>query len=142
MKKIKYTSILSIALIVTGLHASGQNKKEEKVADIEKKANMEYNMNHLEIDDDYQHASDEAYENWMDRRFGMRIHWGVYSQLGLDATWPTLHASDEFKDIYSTLWQVLIPWNSMPKNGLNWAEDAGMKYFVFYRKTSRWIFDV
>ena len=40
MKKIKYTSILSIALIVTGLHASGQNKKEEKVADIEKKANM------------------------------------------------------------------------------------------------------
>tara|TARA_B100000963_G_C22632597_1_gene675763 strand:+ start:1818 stop:3254 length:1437 start_codon:yes stop_codon:yes gene_type:complete len=134
MKKIKYTSILSIALIVTGLHASGQNKKEEKVADIEKKANMEYNMNHLEIDDDYQHASDEAYENWMDRRFGMRIHWGVYSQLGLDASWPTLHASDEFKDIYSTLWQVFNPVEFDAEEWAQLAEDAGMKYFVFTAK--------
>ena len=58
---------------------------------------------------------------------------GVYSQLGLDASWPTLHASDEFKDIFYSL----AGFNPVEFDAEEWAqlaEDAGMKYFVFTAK--------
>jgi alpha-L-fucosidase len=108
--------------------SSGQLTKEEI------KVNKKTFMNEFQVDVDYRHASEEAYEAWMDRRFGMRIHWGIYSQLGLDATWPTLHASDEFKEIYNTLWQVFNPVRFDAEEWAQLAEDAGMKYFVFTTK--------
>ena len=134
MKIFKYLLALCFSLMIIVSCNPDKNKNDEPVANIEKKANAEYDMNHLNVDADYQHASNEAYEAWMDRRFGMRIHWGVYSQLGLDASWPTLNASDEFKDIYSTLWQVFNPVEFNAEEWAQLAEDAGMKYFVFTAK--------
>ena len=40
------------------------------------------------VSKDYKHASAEAYEAWKDRKFGMRVHWGMYNVLGFDASWP------------------------------------------------------
>ena len=88
----------------------------------------------VKLDPEYRHASPEAYEAWMDRRYGMRIHWGVYSVLGLDASWPTLNASPEFKEIYSTLWQVFNPVAFDAKQWAELAEECGFKYFVFTAK--------
>ena len=31
------------------------------------------------VDPDYKHASPEAMERWYDLKFGLRIHWGIYS---------------------------------------------------------------
>jgi len=125
---------ISLCLLFFSTCTSSKTEAEEQLTAQEKRANKKDFPNHIQVDADYRHASDEAYEAWMDRRFGMRIHWGVYSQLGLDATWPTLHASDEFKEIYSTLWQVFNPVEFDAREWAQLAEDGGMKYFVFTTK--------
>ena len=105
---MKYLVLMLTSLTV--LTACNPNKSKNDANNANQQEPVsEYDRNHLEVDADYKHAPEEAYEAWMDRRFGMRIHWGVYSQLGLDASWPTLDASDEFKEIYNTLWQVFNP---------------------------------
>lgn len=86
------------------------------------------------VDPDFKHASPDAYEAWRDRKFGMRIHWGVYSVLGLDASWPTYKASDEFHRIYNTLWQVFNPTDFDAEQWADLAERSGFKYFVFTAK--------
>jgi len=131
MNKLSYLMILLFSgMVIIACNSNGNSKDENQ----SKKTGTKYDMDHLEVDADYKHAPEEAYEAWMDRRFGMRIIWGVYSQLGLDATWPTLHASDEFKEIYSTLWQVFNPVEFDAEEWAQLAEDAGMKYFVFTTK--------
>ena len=39
---------------------------------------------------DYSQASEAAREAFRDLKFGVRIHWGVYAKLGVDASWPFL----------------------------------------------------
>lgn len=88
------------------------------------------------VDPDYKHASPESYEAYQDRKFGMRIHWGIYSQLGLDASWPVdaRNCSREFINIYYTLWQVFNPVQFNADEWADLAERAGMKWFVFTTK--------
>ena len=40
------------------------------------------------VDAGYKHASPEALDAWRDRKYGMRIVWGVYSRLNVEASWP------------------------------------------------------
>ena len=49
------------------------------------------------LDPTYEHASPEAYERWRDLKYGLRIHWGIYSQYGFEASWPVLQMSNEDK---------------------------------------------
>jgi alpha-L-fucosidase len=134
MYKLAFTLILSLCGIFMVACDSCKNRADENLAGPQKETGTKYDRRHLEVDPDYRHAPEAAYEAWMDRRYGMRIHWGVYAQLGLDASWPTLHASEEFKEIYNTLWQVFNPVEFDAEEWARLAEDAGMKYFVFTTK--------
>ena len=90
-----------------------------------------------EVDADYTHASPQAYEAWKDLKFGMRIHWGMYSTLGLDASWPIARGNrngDELRKLYLTQWQVFNPTEFDAEEWANLAERAGMRYFVFTSK--------
>ncbi len=129
----RFTVVLFLCL--TFMHC-GQDKKDttEDASQLEAKANEEYDYSHKPVDSDYKHAPEAAREAWLDRKYGIRIVWGVYAQLGLDATWPTLGASDEFKDIYATLWQTFNPIAFNADEWAQLAEDGGMKYFVFTTK--------
>jgi alpha-L-fucosidase len=83
------------------------------------------------VDVGYQHAPAAAVERWQDWKFGMRIHFGVYSVLSLDASVPLVGSSEEFRTIYSTLYQVFDPSSFDAGQWAEIAERAGMKYFVF-----------
>jgi len=83
------------------------------------------------VDPDYKHASEAAIEAWKDRKFGMRIHWGVYSVLGLDASMPLIGADQEFHTIWFTLFQVFNPTEFSAEEWADLAQRAGMKYFTF-----------
>jgi alpha-L-fucosidase len=79
------------------------------------------------VDADYRNAPPEAVEAWKDLKYGMRIHWGVYSVLGCEASWPTFRASGEFKSIYNTLYQVFNPSDFQADQWVRLMERGGMK---------------
>jgi len=88
------------------------------------------------IDPKYKHASAEAVEKFNDMKFGMMVHWGLYSQLGIPESWPAnaKMCDREFLDVYYTLWQVFNP---LDFNGDEWAElaqKAGMQFFQLTTK--------
>lgn len=131
----RFKNVLSFIVLILLTNCNTPAVSDESdVKKMEEKANEEFDYSDKPVDPDYKHPSAEAHEKWLDRKFGMRIHWGIYSQLGLDASWPTVGASDEFKGIYSTLWQVFNPVEFNADEWAQLAEDAGMKYFVFTTK--------
>lgn len=85
---------------------------------------------------EYQFASQKAQEKFLDMKFGMMIHWGVYSQLGVTESWCA-HGNiteQEFLDIYYTLWQVFNPVEFNADEWAALAERAGMQFFQFTTK--------
>ena len=86
------------------------------------------------LDANYRHAPPHAAEAWSDRKFGMMIHWGVYSVLGVEASSPLKGTSKEFRTLYSTLYQVFNPTGFDADEWAALAERAGMKYFVVTTK--------
>jgi len=87
------------------------------------------------VDPDYKHASPEAMERWYDLKFGLRIHWGIYS-IWADGpeSWPlTKHDlawQGKYHDLYKT-------WNPTGFNADEWMEMMqrdGLKFFVFTTK--------
>jgi alpha-L-fucosidase len=86
------------------------------------------------VDAGYRHASPEALEAWRDRKYGMRIVWGVYSMLGVQASWPLAGASGPFRAKYQALYQEFNPTDFV---GDRWAElmqRCGFRYFTFVAK--------
>jgi len=90
------------------------------------------------VDGDYVHAGAEALERWWDWKFGLRIHWGLYSVTGNGPeSWPlgTGHGGDpEFREQYESLapW-----WNPSAFDADEWTGmmvRAGMKFFTFTTK--------
>ena len=93
-------------------------------------------------DPDYANAPPEAVEAWKDQKFGMRIHWGPYSVLGCDASWPTVDASTEFKHI----WTTAVPGiqsHGVQRRGMGGPDAAGgYDLFCLYHQTPRWFLHV
>jgi alpha-L-fucosidase len=96
------------------------------------------------IEDDpipeYTWASDEAYEAFLDMKYGVRIHWGLYSIYGMSAvSWPFLGnrqppfdfaRRQEYNQLYKT-------WNPTGFDADEWMStfaDSGMKMFAFTTK--------
>ena len=57
---------------------------------------------------EYQHASADAYEAFKDMKYGVRIHWGLYSIAGNKPheSWPFLDLSFAQKQAYQELYQT------------------------------------
>jgi len=84
----------------------------------------------------YHWASASAYEAFHDLKFGVRIHWGIYSvvkHLG-DASWPFLHMSFEERQAYNNLYKT---WNPAGFDANAWMDifkESGMNMFAFTTK--------
>jgi alpha-L-fucosidase len=93
----------------------------------------------VEPDASWRHASAEAHEAFRDMKFGVRIHWGIYSAFpGPDAcwseSWPFLKLPfakrQEYQEFYKT-------WNPVGFDAEEWMqffERAGFKCFAFTTK--------
>ncbi|MHA1340633.1 MAG: alpha-L-fucosidase [Promethearchaeota archaeon] len=89
-----------------------------------------------EVDPDYKHCSEKGREKFLDMKFGMMVHWGIYSVLGIPESWPAnaTRCDPAFLDVYYTLWQVFNPTEF---NADEWAElaiKAGMQFFQLTSK--------
>jgi alpha-L-fucosidase len=89
---------------------------------------------------EYTWASDEAYEAFLDMKYGVRLHWGIYSIWQLQKeSWPYLGHVPPYFDFakrqeYNELYKT---WNPQGFNAEQWMqhfENWGMKMFAFTSK--------
>ncbi len=90
------------------------------------------------VDDDYCHAGEDAVENWLDMKYGIRIHWGLYSIPGyFRESWGLTHPYSHnpvIREQYETMGKW---WNPAGFNANEWMQlfaDGGMKFFTFTTK--------
>lgn len=91
----------------------------------------------------------EKLDQWQDKKFGLLMHWGAYSQWGIVESW-SLCPEDygwtqrkkgnnpqnyfEYKKEYESLKKTFNPTQFNPEKWANAAKRAGMKYMVFTTK--------
>jgi alpha-L-fucosidase len=84
---------------------------------------------------EYHNAPASAYEAFQDMKFGIRIHWGIYSIWHRGAeSWPFLPMSFEDRQIYNNLYKT---WNPAGFDADSWIDDfreSGLKMFAFTSK--------
>ena len=83
----------------------------------------------------YDSAPPSAYEAFEDMKFGIRIHWGIYSiwHRGPES-WPFLGMSFEDRQAYNSLYKT---WNPVGFDAESWMDvfkESGMKMFAFTTK--------
>jgi alpha-L-fucosidase len=83
----------------------------------------------------YHSAPDSAYEAFQDMKFGIRIHWGIYSlwHRGPES-WPFLGMSFEDRQKYNSLYKT---WNPVGFDANAWMDafkESGMNMFAFTSK--------
>lgn len=83
----------------------------------------------------YRWAPASAYEAFQDMKFGVRIHWGIYSIWHRGAeSWPFLNMSFDDRQKYNNLYKT---WNPAGFDANAWMDifkDSGMKMFAFTTK--------
>ena len=83
----------------------------------------------------YHSAPTSSYESFRDMKFGIRIHWGIYSIWHRGAeSWPFLEMSFEEREKYNSLYKT---WNPKGFDASAWMDifkDSGMKMFAFTTK--------
>ncbi len=85
---------------------------------------------------EYRHASAQAYEAFKDIKYGVRIHWGLYSIAGNKPgeSWPFLEMPFAEKQAYQQLYKT---WNPQGFNAEEWMRlfaENGLKMFAFTAK--------
>src|SRR3984885_7112563 len=84
---------------------------------------------------EYHWAPTSSYEAFRDMKFGVRLHWGLYSiwHRGRES-WPFLEMSFEDRQKYNDLYKT---WNPVGFEADQWVglfEESGMKMFAFTSK--------
>jgi alpha-L-fucosidase len=84
---------------------------------------------------EYQWASDAAYEAFQDMKYGVRIHWGLYSIAGFTReSWPFLGLSYAERARYNEMYRT---WNPTGFDADAWASlfaENGLRMFAFTTK--------
>ena len=88
------------------------------------------------VDRDYVHAGEAAVERWMDLKWGLRIHWGLYSMWDGEESWILKkHVEDkEWQKNYYASYQQFNPAGFNADEWMGIMQRAGMKYFSFTTK--------
>jgi alpha-L-fucosidase len=84
---------------------------------------------------DYRWASSQAYERFQDIKYGVRVHWGMYSIHGLyPESWPFLKMSPAERNAYNHLYET---WNPSAFDAAEWTNlfhEGGLKMLAFTTK--------
>jgi alpha-L-fucosidase len=86
------------------------------------------------LDPAYRHASPAAYERWRDLKYGLRIHWGYYSLLGCEASWPVKKMTDAQKQKYFDLYKTFDPKGFNAERWMDLLERCGLTNFTITAK--------
>lgn len=83
----------------------------------------------------YQWAPKSAYEAFEDMKYGVRIHWGIYSiwHRGPES-WPFLPMSFADRQTYNNLYKTWNPTGFDADGWMDFFKEGGMKMFAFTTK--------
>jgi alpha-L-fucosidase len=87
-------------------------------------------------DPNYRHAGEAALDRWMDWKWGLRIHWGLYTLFNGRESWIiTEHLGDKawLKNYFSS-YQRFDPTHFDPNQWMDIMQAAGMKFFTITTK--------
>lgn len=88
----------------------------------------------------------EHIEWFMDQKFGLMVHWGLYNLLGIKESWPLVDNSwskwqfkpgttnREVKEMYAELHKGFLPLRFDPEEWADTAYAAGFRYLCFTTK--------
>jgi len=84
---------------------------------------------------EYHHAPQSAYEAFRDMKFGVRIHWGIYSiwHRGRES-WPFLSMSFADRQQYQQLYRTWNPAGFDADRWMDLFQESGMKMLAFTTK--------
>lgn len=84
---------------------------------------------------EYFWASDKAYEAFLDMKFGIRLHWGLYSIIQqANESWPYLTMSFEERQAYQELYKSWYPADFDATAWMDFFAESGAKMFAFTSK--------
>lgn len=84
---------------------------------------------------DYVHAPVDAHEAFRDMKFGVRVHWGLYSIWELQGeSWPYLKMNKEKRAAYQELYKTWNPVGFDAEGWMRFFDRAGFKCFAFTTK--------
>lgn len=84
---------------------------------------------------EYTWAPDKAYEDFQDMKFGIRVHWGLYSLLHLqEESWPFLKMQPNERQMYQELYKSWNPSGFDANEWMSFFADSGAKMFSFTTK--------
>jgi alpha-L-fucosidase len=140
-------SLLLVSLILSCLGAWGA-AHQAPTADqfAEERELQEMYPGYRGVESDYLHAGKAALDRWQDWKFGLRLHWGVYSLLpdGYRETvkrgarwkcsWPLNRHDLEWQGAYHQLWRFFVPGNYDPNRWAEMMVRSGFKFFVITTK--------
>ncbi|HME56296.1 MAG TPA: alpha-L-fucosidase [Candidatus Lokiarchaeia archaeon] len=93
----------------------------------------------VEPEPEWKHASPDAHEAFRDMKFGVRIHWGIYSAFpGPDAcwkeSWPFLSLPFVDRQAYQEYYKSWNPQGFDAEEWMQFFDRAGFKCFAFTTK--------
>ncbi|HLV79177.1 MAG TPA: alpha-L-fucosidase, partial [Chthonomonadaceae bacterium] len=87
------------------------------------------------VDLDYRHASPQALERWRDLKYGLRIHWGIYSiWAGGPESWPLTRHDRSWQGRYCRLYRTWDPDGFDADAWTDMMVRCGFRFFDFTAK--------
>jgi alpha-L-fucosidase len=132
-------AVFIVPLLVVSSSLFAQRDSAELKKHLLPKNDRQYRYTSGYIEDvpvkEYTWASDKAYEDFNDMKYGVRIHWGLYSIINQQKeSWPLLKKTNEEKQAYFDMYKT---WNPAGFNADEWMDlfaESGMKMFAFTAK--------
>ena len=133
MKTLAVFSVVVILLLLGNAAFAAKPEGLGLALDEEKLLQVVY-PGYQGVEPEYRHAGREALERWQDWKLGLRIAWGFYSILNVEASWPVRKMADEDKQKYFELYKDFEPTQFDAHKWMCLMKDGGFKYFVFTTK--------
>jgi alpha-L-fucosidase len=83
---------------------------------------------------EYEYASEQAYEDFQDIKYGVRLHWGLYTLNETDASWPLITMTHAQRQEYQQLYKSFNPQQFDADKWMEFFAECGLRMFALTTK--------